>query len=229
VSARFSPRPLSIAAIRKLSWSGRVDYITDRNRVLETRDLEGQFGIEFESSDRFNVSYTRSYELLERPFRIAPAVTIPVGGYGFQDVRASFGLGQHRRFSGTLSAQHGSFFSGERTSVGFSGGRLELTPQLSVEPSVSINRIDLPESRFTTQLVSTRTTYTVTPLMFVSALLQYNSSNNSLSTNIRLRWEFRPGSELFVVYNEQRDTLASRFPELENRALVVKINRLFQF
>ena len=228
-SARFSPRPQAIAAIRKLSWSGRVDYITDRDRVLETRELEGQFGIEFESSDRFNISVTRSYELLDREFRIAPGVTIPVGGYGFQDVRASFGLGQHRRFSGTLSAQHGTFFSGDRTSVGFSGGRLELTPQFSVEPSVSFNRIELPEGRFTTRLVSTRTTYTVTPLMFISALLQYNSSNDSLSTNVRLRWEFLPGSELFVVYNEQRDTLAIRFPEIENRALVIKVNRLFQF
>ena len=176
-SARFSPRPQAIAAIRKLSWSGRVGYITDRAGVLETRELQGQFGIEFESSDGFDVSYTRSYELLEQPFRIAPEVTIPVGGYRFEDVRASFGLGQHRRFSGTLSAQHGSFFSGERTSVGFSGGRLELTPQFSVEPSLSFNRIDLPEGRFTTRLVTTQTIYTVTPLMFVSALLQFNSQH----------------------------------------------------
>ena len=61
------------------------------------------------------------------------------------------------------------------------------------------------------------------------ALLQYNSSNNSMSTNLRLRWEYRPGSELFVVYNDQRDTLARRFPELNNRAFIIKVNRLFRF
>ncbi len=66
--------------------------------------------------------------------------------------------------------------------------------------------------------------------MFVSALIQYNSSNNALSTNVRLRWEYQPGSELFVVFNEQRDTLTpERFPELENRAFIVKLNRLFRF
>ena len=33
-----------------------------------------------------------------------------------------------------------------------------------------------------------------------------------------------------MVCNEQRDTaLRRRFPELENRALIVKINRLFRF
>ena len=53
----------------------------------------------------------------------------------------------------------------------------------------------------------------MTPLMFVSALVQYNSGINAVSANVRLRWEYRPGSELFVVYNEERDTLtAAAFP-----------------
>ena len=69
--------------------------------------------------------------------------------------------------------------------------------------------------------------------MFASALLQYNSTNNLLSTNVRLRWEYQPGSELFIVYNDQRDTfmnLTNRgFPMLENRAFVVKLTRQFRF
>ena len=229
-SFRFSPRPRSIAAIRQFSWSGQLDYITDRAGVLDTREAQGRFGIEFENSDTFDLTYTRSYEFLEVPFQIAPGVIIPTGGYSFQNVRTSVRLGQQRRLSGTLSAQHGGFFSGERTSVGFTGGRLELTSQLSVEPGVSVNWLNLPEGRFTTELVTARTTYTVTPRMFVSALVQYNSSNHSLGADLRLRWEYQPGSELFIVYNEQRDTLApGSFPELENRAFIVKVNRLFRF
>ena len=227
---RFSPRPERIDAVRKLTFQGQLAYVLDRAGVLETRESQGQFGIELENSDMAEVTYTRSYELLEQPFPIAPGVTIPVGGYAFGDTQASYTFGSPRRLAGTVSVQHGGFYSGEKTTVGFSRGRLELTPQLSVEPSVSYNRVDLPEGVFTTNLVTTRTTYTVTPLMFVSALLQYNSSGHSLSANIRLRWEYRPGSELFVVYTEQRDTLApTRFPELENRAFIVKINRLFRF
>ena len=64
--------------------------------------------------------------------------------------------------------------------------------------------------------------------MFVSALVQYNSSTGSLGANVRLRWEYQPGSELFVVYNEARDTLRPGRPELQSRALIVKINRLFR-
>ena len=103
-SFRFSPRPQSIAAIRKFSWEGQFDYITDRDGVLETREVQGRFRIEFESSDNVNGTYTRSYELLKQPFPIAPGVTIPMGGYGFQDVRVSLALGQQIRAAALVPA-----------------------------------------------------------------------------------------------------------------------------
>ena len=226
---RFSPRLHSVASVRQLFWEGRFDYITSRAGVLETREAQGRFAIRFENSDEFDVTYTRTYEFLDEPFQIAPAVTIPVGGYSFQDVRTSFTLGTQRKLAGTVAAQHGSFFSGNKTSLELISGRLELTPQLSVEPGASFNWVDLPEGDFTTELATARTTYTMTPWMFVSTLLQYNASNNSLGVNVRFRWEYQPGSELFVVYNEQRNTLTPRSPELENRAFIIKVNRLFRF
>ena len=65
--------------------------------------------------------------------------------------------------------------------------------------------------------------------MFFSGLVQYNSTANQLGTNLRFRWEYQPGSELFVVYNDQRNTALRGAPMLENRAFVVKITRLFRF
>ena len=42
--------------------------------------------------------------------------------------------------------------------------------------------------------------------MFASALMQYSSADRTFSSNLRFRWEYRPGSELFVVYTDERDT-----------------------
>jgi len=55
------------------------------------------------------------------------------------------------------------------------------------------------------------------------------SIRSVVSTNARFRWEYIPGSELFIVYNEERDTVAPRFPDLANRSFIVKINRLLRF
>ena len=65
--------------------------------------------------------------------------------------------------------------------------------------------------------------------MFASALLQYSSSDGTLSSKLRFRWEYSPGSEVFVVYTDEHDTLAPGAPLLENRSLVVKVNRLLRF
>jgi hypothetical protein len=226
---RFSPRPASIPSIRKFSWQGTVDYIEDGAGLLETRDVDGEFAIEFQNSDRFSVGVTDNYERLVAPFTIAPGVRIPVGEYDFVAGRASFTFGQQRPLSGALSVESGAFYDGELTAVGFSRGRINVTPRFSLEPTISINWADLPTGSFTAKVVGSRVTYTVTPLMFVSALVQYNSSTNLVGANVRLRWEYQPGSELFVVYNDERDTQTRGVPDLRNRAFIVKVNRLFRF
>ena len=229
VEGRFSPRPLSVASIRKFLFQGSLDYTTDGAGLLETRARQGLFGIEFENGDLFFAGTTDSYEWLKRPFEMTPDITIPAGAYGFTNTRIVYAPGQQRVVSGGLSFDRGGFFGGERTGVGYTFGRMYLSSQLNVEPSLSFNWLELPEGDFRTDLVAVRTTYTLTPRMFVAALVQYNSTLDSLGTNLRFRWEYQPGSELFVVYTDERDTLDPRGPFLENRAFVVKATRLLRF
>ncbi|MEE2635939.1 MAG: hypothetical protein VYE68_01740, partial [Acidobacteriota bacterium] len=228
--AQFSPRPSSIAAVRQFTWGASLDYIETVAGQLESRVAQGSFKTEFENSDQIRVDIQQDYEFLEVPFKIASDVTIPVGGYQFQDYFASYTLGAQRRIAGSLTFQRGEFYDGNITAVGYVMGRIEVSPQFSVAPSVSVNRIRLPQGNFTAKLATSRFTYTFTPQVFLGGLLQYNSTLDVLSTNVRLRWQYQPGSELFVVYNDQRDTeLGRSFPMLENRAFVVKFTRLLRF
>ena len=106
---------------------------------------------------------------------------------------------------------------------------MNVSERLSIEPTVSFNTVDLPQGSFRTDLAVTRINYAFTPRMFLGGLVQYNSGNDSFSTNLRLRWEYRPGSELFIVYTEARDTdVFDRFSELSNRGLTVKVNYLLR-
>ena len=114
---RFSPRPDRIASIRKLTFQGQVAYVLDRLGLLESRENQGQFGVELENADNFDLTYTRSYEFLKRPFGIAPGVKIPVGGYGFQDAALSYTFGPQRLFAGMVSLQHGTFYHGDKLSL----------------------------------------------------------------------------------------------------------------
>ena len=226
---RFSPRPTRIRSVRKFTYEIQGIYYESLAGVREQRDIEYNFMTEFQSSDRIELNYWDKFELLTSPLRLPRGVTVPPGGYDVSTMVAQLTIGQQRFASGNLFVEHGPFYGGDRTAFGYSGARVKLNAHLALEPGIQINRVTLPVGAFNTTLATTRATYTITPMMFLSGLLQYNSSNNSFGTNMRLRWEYLPGSELFVVFNEGRDTLRSGFPYLQNRSVVVKVNRLVRF
>jgi hypothetical protein len=152
-----------------------------------------------------------------------------VGDYNFNSVTLQYNLGGQRRVSGSASVEVGEFYDGTITSLQYQRGRVTLSDQFSVEPSVSYNDVKLRAGDFTTTLVGLRADFAFTPLMFVGGLLQYDTDSDSFSSNLRFRWEYAPGSEFFAVYTDERTTLGSGFPGLQNRAFVLKINRLLRF
>jgi hypothetical protein len=226
---RFSPRPRSIKAVRKFTWQASLNYLTDNHNRLETRELVGLFKTDFNNSDAASVMLTGNYEHLDQRFDIAPGVRLPVGGYDFHNLQLLYLLGEQRRASGSVVYEDGTFYDGDRRSIAINSGRVQVTPRVSVEPSVAVNWVDLVEGHFTTTVVRSRGTYTVTPRLFVSGIVQYNSTATSIGNNLRLRWEYQPGSELFVVYTDEYATAVSAaMPSVRNRALVVKINKLLR-
>ena len=227
--ARFSPRPRASTLVRKYTWQGSVDYVTDASAAtLQSREVSGVFRIEFQSSDQASVDVSREYELLPAPFVISPGVIVPAGGYTYGTVRLNYTLGQQRKVSGRLSAATGTLYGGTKSDVSYSG-RWGVVPQFSLEPSVALNWVSLPYGDFTARLVSSRFTITPSARMLISSLVQFNVDTQTLSASARLRWEYTGGSELFVVYSDGRDTSAAGFPLLQNRTLAVKATRLLRF
>ncbi|MEQ1692291.1 MAG: DUF5916 domain-containing protein [Gemmatimonas sp.] len=239
---RFSPRPERMTIVRKFTGTASGEYVENGAGSIDTRVWRGHFGTEFASSDVFNIDVTHDYEFLRQPFTPSgsPAAIAP-GGYTFSDVSVSYDFGAQRRASGTIKVQGGRYYDGTIRSLTFGPGstfssaRVAVSKRLAVEPTFSITRIERPAASFTTRLARARVDYGFSPLMFASALLQYNSADRAFSTNLRFRWEYAPGSELFLVYTDERDVRDDRYATpttvrgLKNRALVVKINRLFRY
>lgn len=226
---RYSPRLKASRTIRQLTWQGNLSHITNSAASrLENRDLEGDFRIEFHNSDTMSATYLAEYELLPSNFTIAPGVVVQAGGYDHRTVRGSYSLGTQRLVSGTVNVQRGSFYRGTRTGAGFSG-RLSFSPRFVVEPGLTLNRLALPYGRFSGNLLNTRFVVTPTPRMQMSGLVQYNPSARTLTSSARLGWEYTPGSELFVVYSDGRDTSGTGAASVVNQTFAVKATRLVRF
>jgi hypothetical protein len=224
---RFSPRPRS-GWLRKYSLEASLDYITDPDGRLETREQQASWRFEMNNGAFSWSDFTRTHEMITKPFEIAKGVVITPGRYDFQNVQSTFYIPPQWRFAGRVNGLSGSFYGGTRNEIGYEG-RVEVTPQLLLEPRVSVNWVDLPVGAFTTRLLGSRVTYAVSTRAALSALIQYNSSASTLSSNIRFRWEYQPGSDLFVVYSDGREVVSTRPSMLQSRAFVVKMTRLFRF
>lgn len=225
---RFSPRPTRIKSVRKFTYQLNAEHYANGSDQVETKVQQGRFNVEFQNSDQFAVEASNNYELLLAPFSVGGGVTLPRGGYNFRDATISYQLGAQRLLSGTVALQVGEFYDGTITGLSYTGGRVALTKRFSLEPGITINRLRLPIGEVTTKLLRTRVDYGFSPRMFTSALLQYNSNDNTFSSNLRFRWEYIPGSEFFLVWTDERDTRTGGIG-LRNRAFVAKVTRLLRF
>ena len=225
---RYSPRPARWKTVRKFYYEGSYDYFEDRHGRPESREATAAYRMELSDGDQWAIEYTGAYEHLEAPFQVTPGVIVPVGEYNFQQAKLLYTSSPQRRVSGTLTLNYGGFYGGTLKELTWRG-RVEFGPRFYAEPTVSFNVFDTPYGDGDANIISSRFTYTLTPRMFASALVQYQSASTAVSTNARFRWEYQPGSELFVVYSDGRNTTGPGFPELDNRSLVVKVTKLFRF
>ena len=218
--AAFSPRPRQHPYIRRFSFQTSGNLLTD----MENRWISRSWGLrifqaDFHSGDRIIVTVSRSYERLERDFRIHPGVTLPVGAeYEFNRFGLQLSSATHRRLAVTSSVEGGEFFSGHRTEVGVGAG-LRARRGLLIDLRSEWNRINLPEGRFETRLYRGVVNSQFGPWISIVNNIQYDSVSAVLGWQGRIRWILRPGNDLYFVYthNWQDDPL-DRLVTLERRA-----------
>jgi hypothetical protein len=222
---RWSPRPQS-DLVRQFDIKGTFDYVANRQNVLETRERVAQFTTNFETGDALSAYFTNTFENLDEPFRLRPGVVIPPGEYLFTTTRVQLDTFRRRHARINLGYTTGGFWNGDRDTLSIrSEYRMSTSFGLSV--NYDVNWVDLPQpdGRFTTHLAATRMQIAFRDDVALQGLFQFNQDTQQFSTNVRFNWIVKPGSELFVVYNEL-DRWWSGF-DVRNRSLVFKMNYLF--
>ena len=194
--------------------------------MLETRVRQAEFTTNFETGDAVTARLTNQFENLDEPFQLRRGVVIPPGAYRFNT--ATFSLNTFRRRHARLNMSYatGGFWDGNRDTLTV-GPHWRMSTHVDLSLSWSTNWVDLPEGAFTTHLASARLQLAFRNDLALLSLFQYNDSSKQFSTNVRFNWIPRPGSDLFIVYNELDDTRGGL--GVKNRSLVVKLNYLFGF
>lgn len=220
VEAAYKPRP-AVDWIRQFEFSSSFDYITNQQGLLDTREFELGWSTDFQSGDAFSVDWNRSFERLVRPLRIRGGSTVPSGDYRFDQFSLMYRAFRGRSISGNIRIETGGFYSGRRNSFDISP-QLKPTRNLSIDPGYEWSTVSLPGSpSFTVHQLNTNLNYSFNQKWLTRTTILLNSQDKQYAANFRLNYIFRPGDDLFVIYNEVRTYGPSA--ELQNRALMVKV------
>ncbi len=232
--AFFQPQPKRWPWIRRiaphLTYTSFYDIKTDE---LQTENWHiHALEIQPRQGGRFGYFFDYAKDNPTLPFTVfnrdGNRVTIPAGEYAWGQNVLEYLHNPSARVTGTIRYRFGHYYDGD-----FNG--FELTSDYRITPTATASvgwtrqDIKLPYGNFVNNLVPIKGNYSFTPLINVSALLQYNGQTGLFSSNVRFAWLNRSGTGLFVVYNDRRDMLSSTAIETLGRSFVVKYTRLIDF
>ena len=227
MDATLKPRP-KVRGLRELNFEGFLFHAPDTHRVLQTQEWQGTFRAEFNNGSYTDDDIVDVYtQRLTEPFNIYKSVLIPVGEYHWTRHQIAYGSPQDRRLTVQSLERFGTYYNG-RLNEARVRGTYRASERLSFDFGEQWNRFRLPVhgGDFSVLFGDFQTNYSFSRFVTLSTLVQMNTADReAASANIRLRWNYRPDSDLYVIYTAgQRfaSLVAANPPQFYENRLAIK-------
>ncbi|MBI2823024.1 MAG: carbohydrate binding family 9 domain-containing protein [Acidobacteria bacterium] len=225
------PRPRNSKTIRQFEFSFLLEhFVRLDDGELDTQQLHFNNFINFQDGSQLRAPPHRQVENLSRPLRLPGGLLVPPGRYAWWFFPVTYVFNPARKITGSLQYRHEKDYYGK-------GGRRQqfqikpvtkLTSRFSTEMEYILNRVRLPRGQQESfHQMNSRINYAFSRKWLTSTLIQYNSVGGLLGLNFRLNYIYKPGNNLFIVFNNFT-TDRGEFTELD-RSLVVKFTHSFDF
>ena len=211
VDVNFKPRP-KIRGVRDLNFESFLFHAPDTRHVLQTQEWQSTFRIDFHNGAYSDDDLADIFiQRLVTPFNIYKKVFIPAGEYHWDRHQFTYGSPQNRRLMLNFFERFGTYYNGHLNEA-----RVRATYRATERLSFSFSeewdrfRLPVPGGNFSVVVGGFQTNYSFSRFLTLSSLVQMDTANTqAASANIRLRWNYRPDSDLFIVY-----TAGQRFASL---------------
>ena len=220
---RLTPRP-RVLGLRRLEFQSSINLVTHFSGGLQDWQSALFMSPEWNTGDRLGVGIFRGFNRIDEAFDIGEGVTVPADDYDAHQVGWFANTSRNRPIMLSSMAFLQNFFGGRIDTI---ANDVTARPNANLELTVGFtrNRVDVPAGAFTADLARLRVGYAFSTKLVANALVQYNKRNEALSVSVRINFIHTPGSDLFIVFNEERGSAASIW-DVNTRAAVVKLTYL---
>ena len=210
----YTPWP-GVFGIREIQIGPEIDIVLSHENELETQEITFDTQFEFETGDDIGFEVKNTTENIDLNFPIQ-GVDIPADDYNFTSFQTSFRTSSSRMIAGRLQVELGEFYYGTRR--GFSiEANIRPNARFSIEPSIEFNRITLPEKKlddgtvlaeteFDANAFGGRVSYSFSTTLFTKLFAQWSTDRDVISANFLVNYIYRPGSDFYLVFNQNYDT-----------------------
>jgi hypothetical protein len=205
-------------------------YQNAQTRQWETLQAGPALRLQTFRATEWTANVTYNYEFLSDPLDFGNGVVVSPGTYQFLEFRAGFTPPRFRSVRLPVRLAEGSFYGGRRFNF-------------NVRPVFNVGKhweaqlaYDFTYLRFAERdlyvpihLARLQINFALDLHLSVNWICQYNSNANRLFNNLRLRYNFKDGHDLYLVWNE--DFASRRQADLAlprgNQTMVVKYSYTF--
>jgi Domain of unknown function (DUF5916) len=202
-----------------------LEYKTDHHSTMMYRENRLNFWLTLASEDYLSFSVHRRYDYVPGEDYIQD-IRIDQGGYIGNHQHLQFRSYRARRFSGTLSYRWGASYDGNSKSISFSN-KTKINNNFNMDLSYSYNQLDLKNGYFNAHLLAGRWTYSFSTELFAKFYLQWNDADHRVATNLLIDYIYSPRCHIYLVFNENRDTLMLSDSKVKDRMLLLKLTYLW--
>ena len=199
----YTPWP-GVFGIREIQIGPEIDIVLSHENELETQEITFDTRFEFETGDDIGFEVKNTIEHLDIAFDLQEE-EIPAGEYNFTSFQISMRTSSSRMIGGQLQVELGEFYNGTRRGF-LIDANIRPTAQISVEPFIEFNRITLPGEEFDANAFGGRVNYSFSTTLFTKLFAQWSTDRDVISANILVNYIYRPGSDFYLVFNQNYDT-----------------------
>lgn len=228
----FKIRP-RIQGVRELQLEGFVLHAPDTHNVVQTQEWQGTFRAELNNGGYTDDDIADVFtQRITTPLHIYKNVYIPNGVYHFARHQLTYGSGQDRRFTYNFFERFGGYYGGSLNESTIRGN-YRPNARFSISGGETWDRfqLPLPGGNFSVVLANLQANYSFSRFLTFSSLIQMDTANTqAASANLRLRYNYRPDSDLYIIYNigTQFATLApANPPQVRETRFAVKYTYSF--
>ena len=202
--AAWTPRP-KWRGVRQVQVIGSADYYENHRGRVDSRAEEVSAHLQRQDTSSATVALRREFDDLATPFATAGTV-LGTGGYSWDTLSLSYSSNRTKRLYGTVAADMGGYYNGDRQTMKVNLN-IQAGQTLLLEPNYTRNCVSLPgRPLYTSNVVNFRVSHSFSPDFFLKGFVQYNDDRKTASFNFLWWYHYRPGSDLYVVYNQGWDT-----------------------